>query len=81
MSYCVGSDMSCKDMILDSVSVANLDEVNLSDMVMSGVIFPEFTWLRPAPIPMKGSILRLQALQKFNHIKHLRGYDLVLLCI
>ena len=45
MSYCVGSDMSCKDMILDSVSVANLDEVNLSDMVKSGVIFPEFTGL------------------------------------
>ena len=45
MSYCVGSDMSCKDMILDSVSVANLDEVNLSDIVVSGVIFPKFTSL------------------------------------
>ena len=45
MSYCVGSDMSCADMILDSVGVAKLDEVNLSDMVVSGVIFPEFTWL------------------------------------
>ena len=37
--------MSCADMILDSVGVAKLDEVNLSDMVVSGVIFPEFTWL------------------------------------
>ena len=39
--------MNCSDMILDSgsVSVANLDEVNLSDMVVSGVIFPEFTSL------------------------------------
>ena len=37
--------MSCADMILDSVGVAKLDEVNLSDMVESGVIFPEFTWL------------------------------------
>ena len=33
-------------MILDSVGV-KLDEVNLSDMVVSGVIFPEFTWLVP----------------------------------
>ena len=32
-------------MILGSVGVAKLDEVNLSDMVVSGVIFPEFTWL------------------------------------
>ena len=39
--------MNCADMILDSVGVANLDEVNLSDMVVSGVIFPEFTWLGP----------------------------------
>ena len=37
--------MNCADMILDSVGVANLDEVNLSDMVVSGVIFPEFTCL------------------------------------
>ena len=37
--------MSCADMILGSVGVAKLDEVNLSDMVVSGVIFPEFTWL------------------------------------
>ena len=45
MSYGVGSDMNYADMILDSVGVAKLDEVNLSDMVVSGVIFPEFTWL------------------------------------
>ena len=32
-------------MILDPVGVANLDEVNLSYMVESGVIFPDFTWL------------------------------------
>ena len=37
--------MNCADMILDSVSVANLDEVNLSDMVASGVNIPKFTWL------------------------------------
>ena len=37
--------MKCSDMILDSVSVANLDEVILSDMVASGVNFPEFTCL------------------------------------
>ena len=54
MSYCVGSDMSGADMILDSVGVAKLDEVNLSDMVVSGVIFPEFTWLLlPAVISNK----------------------------
>ena len=45
MLYCVGLDMSCADMILDSVGVAKLDEVNLSDMVVSGIIFPEFTGL------------------------------------
>ena len=37
--------MNCADMILDSVGVANLDEVNLSDMVGSGVNFPKFTSL------------------------------------
>ena len=37
--------MNYADMILDSVGVANLDEVNLSYMVESGVIFPDFTWL------------------------------------
>ena len=37
--------MNCADMILDSVSVANLDEVNLSDMIVSGVNIPKFTWL------------------------------------
>ena len=37
--------MSCADMILDSVSVARLDEVNLSDMVVTGIIFPDFTGL------------------------------------
>ena len=43
LSYCVGSAMNCADMILDSVDVANLAEVNLSDMVESGVDFPKFT--------------------------------------
>ena len=37
--------MNCADMILDSVDVANLDEVNLSVMVESGVNIPEFTCL------------------------------------
>ena len=37
--------MNCAAMILDPVGVANLDEVNLSYMVESGVIFPDFTWL------------------------------------
>ena len=37
--------MNCADMILDSVDVANMDEVNMSDMIVSGVNFPEFTWL------------------------------------
>ena len=41
--------MNCADMILDSVSVANLDEVNLSDMVASGVNIPKFTWLHLEP--------------------------------
>ena len=45
LSYRIGSDMNCSDIILDCVSVAHLDEVNLSDMVVSGVIFPEFTSL------------------------------------
>ena len=34
-----------RDMILDYVSVANLDEVNLLDKIVSGVIFPKFTCL------------------------------------
>ena len=37
--------MNCADMILDSVGVANPDEVNLSDMIVSGVNFPKFTSL------------------------------------
>ena len=37
--------MNCADMILDPVGVANLDEINLSFMVESGVISPDFTWL------------------------------------
>ena len=45
MSYGVGSDMNYADMILDSVGVANLDEVNLSYMIVSVVIFQKFTWL------------------------------------
>ena len=32
-------------MILDTVGVANMDEVNLSDMIVSGVIFSKFTSL------------------------------------
>ena len=47
MSYGVGSDMNYADMILDSVGVANLDEVNLSYMIVSVVIFQKFTWLYP----------------------------------
>ena len=35
-------------MILDTVGVANMDEVNLSDMIVSGVIFSKFTSLFPA---------------------------------
>ena len=37
--------MNYADMILDSVGVANLDEVNLSYMIVSVVIFQKFTWL------------------------------------
>ena len=39
--------MNYADMILDSVGVANLDEVNLSYMIVSVVIFQKFTWLVP----------------------------------
>ena len=42
--------MNCADMILDPVGVANLDEINLSFMVESGVISPDFTWLAERPI-------------------------------
>ena len=34
-----------RDVILVYVSVANLDEVNLSDMIVLAVIFPKFTCL------------------------------------
>ena len=37
--------MNWADMILDTVGVANMDEVNLSDMIVSGVIFSKFTSL------------------------------------
>ena len=38
--------MNYADMILDSVGVANLDEVNLSYMIVSVVIFQKFTWFQ-----------------------------------
>ena len=53
MSYGVGSDMNYADMILDSVGVANLDEVNLSYMIVSVVIFQKFTWLPHTQVDSK----------------------------
>ena len=40
--------MNWADMILDTVGVANMDEVKLSDMIVSGVIFSKFTSLNAA---------------------------------
>ena len=62
--------MNCAEMILDSVSVANLDEVNLSDMVASGVNFPEFTWLKYIKIDIEN---RIQKDQNKN-VKYIRKY-------